>query len=115
MAVTANQPFSRDAWAREYAESHLRTDPGTIDVFYLPTNAPEREIRLLEINDLIAVRESDPIDPIDFGVDSDGDQPHRLLVVDVTPGQWVRIQSGQIPLPPGWSLDGKVIFSRQPQ
>lgn len=112
MPVVASQPFYPDSWAKVYAESHLRTDPGITYVFYLPTNAAEREIRLLEVNELLAVRESDPIDPIDFGVDTEGTNPHRLLVVDVTPNQWEQIQSGRTQLPPGWSLDSKVTFSR---
>jgi len=81
-------------------------------VYYLPRGSPEREIRFLEINDLMAVRKNDPLEPIDFGVDIGGTEPHTLLVLDVTPDQWERIRSGGLPLPDAWSLDNAISFSR---
>jgi hypothetical protein len=108
MSVTQ---FNKDEMVRRYAERHLSTDPGIRVVYYLPDGAPEREIRFLEVNELMAVRESDPLEPLDFGVDIQGAQ-HALLVLDVTPAQWDRIRRGEIPLPGGWSLDQAVSFSR---
>jgi hypothetical protein len=104
--------FNKDAMARSYAGRHLRTDPGIRSIYYLPTGAPEREIRLLEVNSLMAVRENDPIEPIDFGVDVGRVDAHRLMVLDVTPGQWERIRKKELPLPSGWFLDGAIHFSR---
>jgi len=109
MSVTHS---SKEEMVRWYATRHLNTDPGIRTVYYLPVGAPEREIRFLEINDLIVVRELDPLEPLDFGVDVDGAEPHALLVVDVTPDQWERIRRGELSLPGGWSLDGAVAFSR---
>jgi hypothetical protein len=91
---------------------HLDTDPGIGSVYYLPVGAPEREIRFLEVNELMAVRENDPLEPIDFGVDIGGAQSHTLLVLDVTPAQWDRIRRQELRLPDGWSLDGAIAFSR---
>ena len=48
--------FNREEMARSYAGRHLKTDPGIRTVYYLPAGAPEREVRFLEINDLMAVR-----------------------------------------------------------
>ncbi|MGO8690166.1 MAG: hypothetical protein ACLQLG_11065 [Thermoguttaceae bacterium] len=109
MSVTHSK---KDEAAKWYAERHLYTDPGTRVVYYLPTGAPEREIRLLEVNELIVQRESDPLEPLDFGIDVGGAEPHSLLVVDVTPAQWDRIRSGQLALPAGWSLEGAVPFTQ---
>jgi hypothetical protein len=104
--------FNREEMARWYAVRHLNTDPGIRTVYYLPTGSPEREIRLLEVNDLIAVRANDPLEPIDFGVDIDSTESHSLLVLDVTPVQWDRIRRGELPLPDDWSLDNTVPFTR---
>src|SRR3954469_17492939 len=93
--------FDRDSMARWYAERHLKTDPGIRAVYYLPAEAPEREIRFLEVNELMADRDDDPIEPLDFGVDPEGPTAHRLVVVDVTPTQWERIQRNELVLPPG--------------
>ncbi len=45
-----NGGFDRDKLARWYAQRHYKTDQALHEVVYLPTNAPDREIRLLEVN-----------------------------------------------------------------
>jgi hypothetical protein len=105
--------FDRDEMARWYAVRHLKTDPGILEIHYLPANAPEREIRLVEVNKLIAPRVENPIDPIDFGVDMDAPTRHTLFVADVTPDQWDGIKQGQLALPNGWSLTDSVPFARR--
>ena len=103
--------FDRNAMARWYAKQHLKTDPGLRSVYYLPANAPEREIRFIEINDLIGERNDDALQPIDFGVDSGTETEHKLFVLDVTPNQWDRIKQALLPLPQGWTLQNAVPFS----
>ena len=105
--------FDRDSMARWYAKQHLKTDPGIRSVYYLPTNAPDREIRFVEINELLADRNDDTLEAIDFGVDTGMESEHKLFVLDVTPGQWVRISESSLPLPPGWSLDGAVPINQE--
>ena len=104
--------FNGDSMARLYAKRHLKTDPGIREVYYLPAGAPEREIRFIEINDLIADRDKHPLEPIDFGVDIGGTEAHTLLVLDVTPVQWEKINKKELQLPTGWSLDGAKPFPR---
>ena len=79
-------------------------DSGVVSIHYLPTNAPPREIRFLEVNRLIS--ETTPLEPIDFGVDIGNSNAHTLYVLDVTPAQWDAIHRGEMPLPDGWTLDG---------
>ena len=100
--------FDRDAMAKWYAREHLKTDPGIRLVGYLPKNAPEREIRFIEVNDLIGELRDDALEPIDFGVDTGMENEHKLFVLDVTPGQWERIKDGSLPLPSDWSLEDAV-------
>jgi hypothetical protein len=104
--------FNRDEMAQWYAQRHLSTDPGIRMVYYLPAGSPEREIRFLEVNELLAVREGDPLEPIDFGVDIGGEDAHTLMVLDVTPAQWDNIRNHTLSLPHGWSLDGAIPFRR---
>lgn len=105
--------FNRDEMARWYAKRHLKTDPGIRVIYYLPVGAPEREIRFVEINEAIASRDDDPIEPIDFGVDTDGESAHRLMILDVTPAQWEKIGKDQLQLPRGWSLSNAIPFLRE--
>jgi len=111
-AMPATQ-FNRDSMARWYAKQHLKTDPGIHSVYYLPTNAPVREIRFLEVNELIANRNDDSLEPLDFGVDTGMEFEHKLFVLDVTPIQWDLITRSSLSLPPGWSLDGAVPYSKK--
>ncbi len=104
--------FNRDGMAKWYASRHLNTDPGIREIYYLPIDAPEREIRLVEVNELIADRNDDSVEPIDFGVDIAGSPNHKLVVLDVTPAQWQRIASQQLRLPEGWTLNGAVPIGR---
>ncbi len=103
--------FDRDSLAHWYASEHLKTDPGIREVYYLPTNAPEREIRFIEVNTMIGEMSDSALQPIDFGVDFGLESQHRLLVLDVTPAQFERILASKLSLPRGWSLDGKAKFS----
>jgi len=96
--------------AHWYAQEHLRTDPGIVSVYYLPTNAGDREIRFLEVNRLIGDRNDDALEPIDFGVDGGMESAHKLLVLDVTPQQWERIRTNKLRLPVSWSLDNAIHF-----
>ena len=62
--------FDRDSMARWYATQHLKTDPGIAAVWYLPTYAEERDIRFVEINNLLVNRNDRGLAPIDFGIDT---------------------------------------------
>jgi hypothetical protein len=108
----ATTQFDRDSMARWYAMEHLKTDPGVVAVYYLGDNAPEREIRLVEVNELIADRSDEALEPIDFGVDSGTDNAHKLLVLDVTPEQWQRIAANELHLPGNWSLVDRLHYSK---
>lgn len=108
MSVTQ---FDRDQMARWYAEEHFKIDSGLELVCYLPKNAGEREIRLVEVNNLLGQRTDDSLEPIGFGIDRGMESEHKLVVVDATPDQWKRIEAGEPGLLPGnWSLDGMVVF-----
>ncbi|MDA0832259.1 MAG: hypothetical protein O2955_00235 [Planctomycetota bacterium] len=97
--------FNPKNWAAWYAREHRKIDPGIREIHYLPLHSPEREIRLIEVNDLIVEMRNDALEPLDFFVDTGTENEHVLFILDVTPKQWVRIQKGKIQLPDGWSLE----------
>jgi hypothetical protein len=105
--------FDRDSMAQQYAGRHLKTDPAIRTILYLPAQAPDREIRFIEVNDSIAERNEFPLEPIDFGVDVGASEGHRLIVLDVTPAQWEKIEKKELQLPKEWSLDGAVQYPRE--
>ena len=105
--------FDRDSMARWYAKQDLKTDPGIVSVYYLPEDADEREIRLIEVNRLIGERNDEALEPIDFGIDTGTESAHKLFVLDVTPEQWERIKEGDLSLPGNWRLEGAIQFHHE--
>jgi hypothetical protein len=105
--------FNRDKMARWYAKEHLKTDPGIVSVYYLPTGAGDREIRLIEVNVLRAERTDEALEPIDFGAEGGTDSEHRVLWLDVSPKQWERMKARKLRLPDGWSLEGAVHYANE--
>ena len=73
--------FNRDSVALFYAKQHLKTDAAVKKVVYLPKNSPEREMRFIEVNDLISERGLRQLVPIDFGIDRGLSTFHSLLLV----------------------------------
>lgn len=96
--------FDRDRMAVVYAKRHKETDGAIREIHYLPTGAPDNEIRLVEVNDAINTTASP--EPIDFGVEAGTPNAHKLIVLDVTPSQWDEIKKETLQLPPGWTLEG---------
>lgn len=109
----AKIPFDRDAMAKWYATQHLKTDPSVREIYYLQRDAPDREIRFVEISDLIAEMNDEGLEPLDFGVDRGAESEHKLFVLDVSPSQWASIENGKLPLPKGWTLDDAEVFPKQ--
>jgi len=99
--------------ARWYASQHFKTDPGIVSIYYLTKDASDREIRFLEINELLAERDETTLEPVDFGVDTGSASEHKLYVLDVTPAQWemIRRNDPAVSLPQGWSLDEAQAFT----
>jgi hypothetical protein len=101
----------RDFIAAWLAKKHFIADSAIREVWYLPKNAPQDEIRLLELSDRLAGNESS-VDPLDFGLDIEGAN-FRLMVADVTTDQMEQIKQDRQRLPPGWSLDGTTMWRRR--
>ncbi|SIO43228.1 hypothetical protein SAMN05444166_4674 [Singulisphaera sp. GP187] len=97
--------MSQLEFAQWIGRRHFAVDKGISRILYLPNGAPAQEVRLLEVNDLAHIPENAPIEAIDFMPDIEG-VPYQLFVADVTPGQFEAIRAGQLPLPPGWMLEG---------
>jgi hypothetical protein len=98
-------------FANWLAQRHLSTDAAIERVIYLPTEAPENEIRLLEVNRLLSQTDPQSIEPLDFTPEMD--LPYRVFVADITSDEWERVQRDPATtLPPGWRLDGSQVIAR---
>ncbi len=97
--------------AQWLTQRHLSTDAAIELAVYLPTGAPDNEIRLLEVNRFLRSSGTDAIEPLDFT--PEWNFPYRVFVADITADQWDRAQEnpGAI-LPAGWELGDHKIFKR---
>lgn len=105
--------FDRDQMASWYATQHFKTDTGVVEIYYLPENSGDREIRFLEVNTMVGEGTIRQLSPIDYGVDFGTENEHKLLVADVTPNQLSLVLDKTILLPEGWTLDGAIVHRRK--
>jgi hypothetical protein len=103
-----------DAIAQWIARKHLVADSGIREIWYLRQGSPPDEIRLLEVNDRLALSDAEAarVEPIEFGLD--GLDAHvKLLVADISGDQLDAITAGRLRLPSGWELNGNIVWGRR--
>jgi hypothetical protein len=101
----------RAAFASWLARQHLKFDSRLTQVIYLPSGAPQNEVRMLEVNTGLYPAPRDPIIPVET-TPAVNDLPFRVMIADVTPDEWNQIQSNPGLLPSGWNLEGNSISRR---
>jgi len=100
-----------DTVTKEFVESlaqlHFDADDEIEQIIWVKSDE-ERLIRLIEVN-----RTALPTESVQaFRFAPSEDVPFPIYIADVRPTEWERIQSGDIPLPEGWSLEGAQVFRR---
>lgn len=101
----------RDDVAAWVARKHLVTDPSIREVWYLPENAPEKDIRLLEVSERAPLN-GESVDTLAYGLALDKAR-YRLVIADVTGEQLEQIQKYVGDLPEGWSLENAKHWKRR--
>ena len=92
---------------RQLVQSHFGIEESIDEIVWL-RDGGDKEIRLIEIN-----RNTLPIGSVlPFYFAPSEDVPFPIRIADVTPQEWNQVQSGDIPLPPGWTLQKIRIFHR---
>lgn len=81
------------------AQWHFESEERPQRIFCFPDPAAQ-VVRLLEVTYLVP--ETGEFYPIEFGPTAE--MPYRTVVAQVTPAEWERIQTGEMPLPAGWNL-----------
>ncbi|MBM3234821.1 hypothetical protein FJZ31_00840 [Candidatus Poribacteria bacterium] len=91
----------------QLVQSHFEIEEGIDEIVWLK-DGENKEIRLIEIN-----RNTLPIGSVlAFYFAPSEDVPFPVRIADVTPQEWKQVQSGDISLPPGWTLRKIQIFHR---
>jgi hypothetical protein len=112
MTTASLDQFLPETWAREYARRFYKTDPGIQEIYFIPADESQREVRLIVVNQNLAERQADTEEATYVTHDRGGPDEHRVYFLDVTPTQWSHIESQQLPLPQGWSLADRKLMPR---
>jgi hypothetical protein len=101
--------MTKDSFVQWIVSHHFAIDKGITKILHLPAGAPEKEVRLLEVNELATIPENGTVQAFDFMPDIEGID-YTLFVADVTPKQLDAILQGEPLLPKGWRLEGYQAF-----
>jgi hypothetical protein len=97
-----------DDTIRNIARLHFLMED-TIEQVVWFENKERQEIHLVEVNRIALP--TDSVEP--FLIPASDEIPIPLLVADVTPKEWVKIEKSEISLPDGWELGKMHIFERE--
>ena len=97
---------TKDETARNLAEKHFTIEEGITRIFRLKGTAeveakPAEPIKLLEINTMTV---PSGVMPIQFGAAVASGIFFPSIIVEVTPDEFDRIQTGHLALPEGWQI-----------
>lgn len=100
----------REAVARELAHKHYEIESGLTHVFWITSPSetelnPTEPIKLLEVNENTV---PSGIMPIQFGPSPASGVYYPSVIVEVTPHEYARIQTGDLRLPEGWDLGEEI-------
>ena len=111
LAIRPDSQATSEQFAHWLARRHLSTDAALERIVYLPTGAPENEIRLLEVNRFLNQSDTETIEPLDFTPEMG--LPFRVFVADITTDQWDLVRrKGNSVLPSGWLFEDNQIIGR---
>jgi hypothetical protein len=106
MVIMSNEQQVEEVVCR-LVQSHFEIEESIDEIVWL-RDGENKEIRLIEIN-----RNTLPMGSVlAFYFAPSEDVPFPVRIADVTLQEWKRVQSGDIPLPPGWTLRKTQIFHR---
>jgi hypothetical protein len=96
-----------EEFVKNLAQLHFEADDGIEQIIWMK-GGEKKQIRLIEVNRTALPTESVEI----FRFAPSEDVPFPILIADVRPTEWERIQNGDIPLPDGWALEEAQVFRR---
>ena len=97
---------TKDEEAKELAEKHYQVEAGLTHVIRISGSAevefrPNEPIKLLEVNENTV---PSGIMPIQFGPSPASGFHYPSVIVEVTPDEFAKIQTGELRLPNDWRL-----------
>jgi hypothetical protein len=100
----------REAVGREIAHKHFEIEAGLTHVFWINSpveseSSSTEPIKLLEVNEFTV---PSGIVPLQFAPSRATGVSFPSIIVEVTPQEFAKIQTGELQLPNGWSLGHEI-------
>jgi hypothetical protein len=92
------------------ARKHLLIDRTIREILFLPTDSPQDEIHLIEVNDRLDGPDDMTLRPLEYVVDT-VENPFRVMVADVNRDELEAIKLGRMKLPIGWKWEENEMIS----
>ena len=86
--------------AVELVQSHREVEPN-LRLVYLYRDPAGREVRLVEIVD--GSPSAEEVLPFRFAPDEARGVPYPVVIVELSPEEFQRVERGELPLPAGWT------------
>lgn len=104
--------LTKDQTAQFLADAHFRLDQGVSRVFRVLESDEKddhKPLKLLEVNEMTSEA---GIMPIAMPADPGRGIDYFVVVIEVSPGEFERLNRGELQLPHGWTLVHE-LFARQ--
>jgi hypothetical protein len=101
--------MTKDKTAQLLADAHFRLDEGITRVFRIVESDESniaRPVKLLEVNPMTT---EVGISPVGMSADPARGVDHSLVVIEISPSEFDRVQRGELRLPHDWRL-GEELF-----
>lgn len=101
---------TKDEEAMELARMHYEVESGLTHVFRINgpddvENRPAEPIKLLEVNEYTV---PSGIMPLQFGPSPASGLYFSCMILEVTPDEYLKIQTEELKLPHGWTIGGPI-------
>ena len=103
--------LTKDETARLLADAHFRLDQGVTRIFRVvePDEAnPLRPVKLLEVKPMTP---ETGIAPVGMAADPARGVFHPTVIIEVSPGEFDRLQRGELSLPQAWRIGDELDLS----
>ena len=86
--------------AIDLVQSHRDVEPNLRRIFFY-RDPDGREVRLVEVVD--GSPSADDVLPFRFAPDESRGVHYPVVIVELSPEEFERVEQGELPLPPGWT------------
>ena|SRR5580704_5418097 len=102
---------TKDETAQFLAEAHFRLDQGIVRIFRIIEQNESNNLRPVKLLEISPMTTEVGISPVGMTADPARGVFHPSVVIEISPGEFDRLQKGELKLPYDWKL-GEELFLR---